>query len=157
MHARARLASFLTIALVAVLAAACAGPGSVAPAQGPLVTVEIRGGECPAGACGMTAILERNGRVHLAAKPPNELGVVPPAQLAGLAAAIASTDFTALRSRPFTGECPTAFDGQEIVFEFGAPGGVERISTCEVQVDFGLPVFVAVSAALGPFIPLPTT
>ena len=124
---------------------------------GPLVTVEMRGGECPAGACGTTVYLERDGRVHQAAKPPNDLGVVPPAQVAAVATAIASTDFAALRSRPFTGQCPTAFDGQEIIFEFGAPGGVERISTCEVDVDFGLPLFVAVSTALGPFVALPTT
>jgi len=42
------------------------------------------------------------------------------------------------------------------VFEFGAPGGVERIATCEVAVDFGSPLFLAVATALGPFVPLPT-
>jgi hypothetical protein len=156
MHVPARFAWILVL-LAAIVATACSGPVPVAVAPGPLVTVETRGGECPAGACGTTVILERDGRVHVAAKPPNELGVVPPADLAALAAAIASTDFAALRSHPFTGECPTAFDGQEIIFEFRPPGGVERISTCEVAVDFGLPVFVAVSTTLGPFLPLPTT
>ena len=56
-----------------------------------------------------------------------------------------------------TGQCPTAFDGQEIIFEFGAPGGTQRISSCEVAVDYGSPLFMAVSTALGPFVPLPTT
>jgi hypothetical protein len=41
------------------------------------------------------------------------------------------------------------------VFEFGAPGGLQRIATCEVDVDFGLPLFVAVATALGPLVPLP--
>ena len=156
MHVRARLASLLVIPVVAVLLAACGGP-QAATTEGPLVTAEVRGGECPAGACATMVTLERDGRVHVAAKPPNVFGVVPPADLARLAAAIASTDFAALRAHPFSGECPTAVDGQEYIFEFGAPRGLERISTCEVQVDFGQPIFVALSTALGPFVPLPTT
>ncbi len=156
MQTRARLASTLAVALAAILVAGCGLLGSTVT-PGPLVTVEMRGGECPAGACGTTVYLERDGRVHQAAKPPNDLGVVPPAEVAAVATAIASTDFAALRRRLFTGQCPTAFDGREIIFEFGAPGGVERVSTCEVDVDFGLPLFVAVSTALGPFVALPTT
>jgi len=124
---------------------------------GPLLTVETRGGMCPAGPCGTTLVLERDGRVHLAAKPPNDLGTVPPPTLAALDAAIRSTDFAALKSHPFTGQCPTDFDGQETVYAFGAPGGVQTVATCEVAVDYGSLLFVAVAAALGPFIPLPTT
>lgn len=158
----ARLARVIVVAvsLVAVaLGASACSPGSPAPlatVAGPLVTVETRGGLCVDGPCGTTVVIERNGRVHQAAKPPNDLGIVTPAALAALDAAIRTTDFEALKSRPFTDECPTAYDGQEIVFEFGAPGGVERIATCEVDVDFGLPLFVAVTTALGPFVPLPT-
>jgi hypothetical protein len=159
MSARIRaLAVALALGIaVAGLVTACSLLPVPTPATAtPLVTVEIRGGECVGGPCGTTVILERNGRVHQAAKPPNELGTVPPAALAALDAEIRTTDFAALKSHKFTGECPTAFDGQEIVFEFGAPGGSQRIATCEVAVDFGSPLFVAVSTALGPFISLPT-
>jgi hypothetical protein len=145
--------------VAAALSASACSPGIPTPlatVAGALVTVEIRGGLCVDGPCGTTVVIERNGRVHQAAKPPNDLGNVTPAALAALNAAIRTTDFAALKSHPFTGECPTAYDGQEIVFEFGAPGGVERIATCEVDVDFGLPLFVAVTTALGPFVPLPT-
>lgn len=124
---------------------------------GPLMTVQTRGGMCPGAPCGSTLVLERDGRVHLAAKPPNDLGIVPPATLAALDAAIRATDFVEIKSHPFTGQCPTDFDGQETVYEFGAPGGVQTIATCEVAVDYGSPLFVAVAAALGPYIPLPTT
>jgi len=141
--------------LFVVVLAACGG--TTATAAGPLVSVETRGGECFAAPCGMTVFLERDGTVHTAAKPPNTLGMVPADQLHDLATLIATTDFAVLRARPFTGECPTAFDGQEIVFTFATPSGPQRIATCEVQVDFGLPLFMAVSTALGPFIPLPTT
>jgi hypothetical protein len=122
----------------------------------PLLTVESRGGECMDGPCGSTVIVDRDGTVRSADKPPNVLGTIPAAQMAALDAAIKLTDFALLKSRPFTGECPTNFDGQEFIFEFAAPGGTERIATCEVQVDYALPLFVAVSTALGPFTPLPT-
>jgi hypothetical protein len=149
----------VTVAIAGLVAACSSAPPPVPSpaATGPLVSIETRGGMCVGGPCGGTVLVDRDGRVHQAAKPPNDLGVVPPAALATLDAAIRTTDFSALKSHPFTGLCPTAFDGQEIIFEFSAPSGVQRISTCEVDVDFGLPLFVAVSAALAPFVPLPTT
>ena len=81
-----RAAMQVTVRLLAVVAlvfglAACAAPAaspSAATPAGPLVTVETRGGECPAGACGQTITIDRDGRVHLAAKPPNDLGTVTP-------------------------------------------------------------------------------
>ncbi len=149
----------IVIAILAVLAAGLAGACSIAGGggSGPLVTVEMRGGECPNAPCGTTVILERDGRVHQAAKPPNDLGTVPLDQVAAIDAAIKLTDFAELRTHPFTGECPTAFDGQELVYEFSAPTGVERIASCEVEVDLGAPLFVAVANALGAYIPLPLT
>ncbi len=158
-----RSPAYSTLLLVPVLAVALAialsgcGFGGASTINGPLVTVETRGGECVAGPCGQVVILDRDGSVHSAAKPPNDLGTVPAAQVAAIDAAIRQTDFQALKRHAFTGECPTAFDGQEIIFEFSAPTGAERIASCEVDIDYGLPLFVAVSTALGPFVPLPTT
>jgi hypothetical protein len=140
--------------LVTLVLAGCSPVATPSPAT-PLVTVESRGGLCAGGPCGTTIMLDRDGRVRLAAKPPNELGRVPVAQVAAIEALIRTTDFAALRSHPFSGLCPTAADGQELVFEFSAPSGTERIATCEVQVDFSLPLFAAVSAALGSYIALP--
>src|SRR5207247_4112490 len=54
------------------------------PGAGPLVTVSMRGGLCPAGACDSSVILERDGRVHSAAKPPNDLGQVDAKAMAAL-------------------------------------------------------------------------
>jgi hypothetical protein len=153
----------LAIAVLAVVALTTAGCDALAPVAslipvaGPLVTVTTRGGECVDGPCGQTVMLERDGRVHAAAKPPNDLGVVPEDQVRAVAAAIAATDFAAMRAHPFTGECPTAFDGQETVFEFATATGTVSLASCEVELDLGQPVFVAVATALGPFIPLPTT
>lgn len=154
---RAVVPVILMIATAALLAC---GPGDqtlVGVGTGPLLTVEARGGECLVAPCGTTVIVERDGSVHAAAKPPNAIGSITPEQLAALESAIKLTDFTILKNRPFTGECPVNFDGQEFIFEFGAPGGTQRIATCEVEVDYGTPLFVAVTAALGPFLPIPTT
>lgn len=145
--------------LMAFAVAACQpdDPAANLVGAGPLLTVETRGGECVNGPCGSTVIIERDGTVHSADKPPNTLGTIPPSQLAALESAIKLTDFAVLKDRPFTGECPVNFDGQEFIFEFGAPGGTQRIASCEVEVDYGSPLFVAVAAALSPFVPLPAT
>ena len=149
--ARSAVAFVASIAVIVML-------GCTAPtAAGPLLTVELRGGECFAAPCGTTVVLDRDGRVHGATKPPNDLGTVPQDQLRALDRLIAATDFAIVRGRPFVGDCPTAFDGQEVIFQFETPGGVQRISSCEFAIDYGLPLFVAVSSALGPFVPLPAT
>lgn len=143
------------LVLAAIALAGCTSAISVPNPVGPLVTIEMRGGMCPAGACDSSVILDRDGRVHAAAKPPNDLGHVDPKAMAALAAAIQSTDFAALRSHPFTGQCPIAFDGQELVFEFSVGAGTQRIASCEVEIEWGHPLFVAVGIALGQWVPLP--
>jgi hypothetical protein len=141
----------LLIILVVLLSACQSIPAvaSLAPvAAGPLVTVTVRGGECPEGACGGTTVIERDGRIHQTAPTAADLGQVPPDVLTALDAAIKTTDFDVVRARPFTGECPVNFDGQEQIFEFGAPGGVERVATCETEVDMEHPLFLATTMAL---------
>jgi hypothetical protein len=153
------LAAAAALVVATLLVGACHALTTIPnpPTLRPLLTVESRGGECVDGPCGSTVVLERGGRVHSAAKPPNDLGIVAAPELAALTAAIGAADFPAIEGHPFRGECPTAYDGQELVFEFDTPGGIERIATCEVEVDFGSPLFLAVANALGQFIPLPLT
>lgn len=121
---------------------------SLAPAAGPLATITVHGGECPDGPCGGTTVIERDGRIHQTEPAAAELGQLPGDVLTALDAAVKTTDFDVVRARPFTGECPVAFDGQEFIYEFGAPGGTERIATCETEVDPNHPLFVAISAAM---------
>lgn len=141
-------------ALAVVIAAIVAGCGwesagvQASPIAGPLVTVETRGGECPAGACGQTTVIERDGRVHLIAPAPAELGTVDPTRLEALRVEIDQADFAAIAGRPFTGECPTAFDGQETIFTFLTAGGSYRLASCEVVIEPNTPLFQAVAAAL---------
>jgi hypothetical protein len=94
-------------------------------------------------------VIEQDGRAHLLKPDVRELGRVPTELLQPLATLINSTDFAALKGRPFEGTCPTAYDGQEQIYEFRTPSGVERIASCEVIVDPMSPLFRAVEAALG--------
>jgi hypothetical protein len=139
------------LAWIGVLLIACspAAVASLLPAPaGPLVTVTTRGGECPEGACGSTLVIERDGRLLQSAPEEVVVGQVPPETLAILAGMIRATDFATIRARPFTGECPVNFDGQETIYEFGAPTGVERIATCETEIDPDHPLFAATTEAL---------
>jgi hypothetical protein len=156
-HVLHRIALALLVGVVSTLGACSGATSNVLLGSGPLVTVEMRGGLCQAGPCDATVLLERDGRVHTAAKPPNDLGVASREAMAALTAAIAATDFGAVRAKRFEGECPVNFDGQELVFDFDAPGGLQRIASCEVAIDWGSPLFVAVGAALGEWVPLPMT
>jgi hypothetical protein len=155
-----RLAMLLSVVSLAGSLGACssAQTNELVPGTGPLLTVQMRGGLCAdGGMCDSSVILERDGRVRSAAKAPNDLGFVSPENMSALNAAMAATDFGALKSKPFTGECPIAFDGQELVFEFAALAGTQRLASCEVDIDWGHPLFIAVGTALGEWIPLPLT
>ena len=37
---------------------------------------------------------------------------------------------------------------QEVIYDFGAPGGIQRFASCETEIDPDSPVFAAVTAAL---------
>jgi hypothetical protein len=148
----------LPLLLLGLFTVACGGPAaSPSPAptatpSGPLLTIESRGGHCADGPCGTTYILEFDGRLHEAAKPPNDLGVVEPDYMAALQQAIAEADFAEIKSHPFTGECPVNFDGQELVLEFTTSTGVERIEGCQVDIDWDSPLFQTVTTVLAPWI-----
>jgi hypothetical protein len=145
------LRHFSAIVVIAVSVAACQSipvVASLVPVAGPLVTVTTRGGECPDGACESITFVERDGRLHMTKPEVADLGTIPTAALAALDAAVKTTDFGAIRARPFTWECPTAFDGQEAIYEFAAPSGIERLESCQSEIDPNHPLFTALTAAM---------
>ena len=119
------------------------------PFEEVLLAVTARGGHCREGfTCETVTVIGRDGRISRLAPDPAELGTVRPDVLDALDLAIRSADFELIKSRPFTGECPTAFDGQELVYEFAAPSGVQKIASCEVGIDENDPFWLTVAAAL---------
>jgi hypothetical protein len=155
-HRLFRLAAVLLLASLAACNSAI-GSATEAPATGTLVTVTTHGGLCATVPCDSSAFLDADGHVHASTKPPNDLGQVPANVMATLTAAIATTDFAAVKSHPFTGQCPVAVDGQELIFEFAVASSTQRIASCEVQIDWGSPLFVALAAALAQWVPMPVT
>jgi hypothetical protein len=152
----ARSGTFVWLVVAVVALAGCSTtPGVPIPGAGPLVTVQMRGGMCPDGACDSKVVLERDGRVHDGKTSQTVLGRVTANSYAALDAAIQGADFVALRSKPFTGECPVAFDGQEQVFEFSVAGGTQRLASCEVEIDWSSPLFIALAGAMGEWISIP--
>ena len=152
----ARSGTFAWLVVAAVALAGCSTtPGVPIPGAGPLVTVQMRGGMCPDGACDSRIVLERDGRVHDGKTPQTVLGRVTPNSYAALYAAIQRADFAAMKSKPFTGECPVAFDGQEQAFEFTVAGRTQRLASCEVDIDWGSPLFLALVGAMGEWIAIP--
>jgi len=158
----ARALAVLAVALAAI--AACnptavtpspapseTAPPSVAvstPFAFPLVTVETRGGECPKGSCSRLLNIEADGRLHEVIPQDRVVGTVPPDIIDALRTEVEQADYLAIRSRPFTGECPTAVDGQEIVYTFHVTTGDRELASCEIAIDPDDPLFVAVNAAL---------
>lgn len=144
-----RLPIAATAIAIALGVAGCAAPPEIEPTTtGPMVTVETRGGECPAGACGGIVVVERDGSVHATEPRPAQLGRLSEPAWRALEQAVRLADFDRLRSRPFRGECPVNVDGQEFIYTFGTPAGSVRLASCEVEIDGEDPLFIAVDAAL---------
>jgi hypothetical protein len=152
MQRLSRLAAVLLIVWLAACNSATALPGT-----GTLVTVTMHGGECATVPCDRSVFLDADGHVHASTKPPNDLGQVPANVMTILTAAIAQADFAAIKSHPFSGQCPTGVDGQELIFEFAVGGGTQRIASCEVDIDWGSPLFVALAAAIAQWVPMPVS
>ena len=144
---RGRLATTF-LAVIAFALVACSSLPALPGASSPLVTFTTRGGECLDGPCGGTTVIERDGKVHQTVPAAADIGQVPADILTALDSAIKTANFDAIRSVPFDAECPVNFDGQEFIYEFGAPGGVQRVASCETRIDPAHPLFAAVTAAL---------
>lgn len=134
---------------LAVLSAACSllPAGLLPDGSGILVTVETRGGECPGGPCGERIVIHRDGTVETARSDATAGPPIPAETVALIAGQIATTDWTAVRAVPFTGECPTAFDGQETVYTFPTAAGVQVFSSCENDLS-GVEVFTTIQETL---------
>jgi hypothetical protein len=149
-----RLRALPTLAVTMLIVAACSGPQQVSPttspsrASSPLLSVETRGGECPDGACDSLIAIGRDGSVRQVRPTAKDLGTIPGAELDALAVEVQRANFPFIESRLFTGECPTAFDGQEVIYTFHLPTGDEAIATCTVAIDPNHPLFLAVGAAM---------
>lgn len=123
---------------------------SPAPSPEPIgvVTIETRGGECPSGPCSRLVNINADGTIHQVVPRDEVLGTVPEPALEALRIEVEQANYPLLQSRPFTGECPTAFDGQETIYTFHVTTGDEELASCRVAIDPNHPLFQALAAAI---------
>lgn len=160
-------ASPLAVAF-AVALAACGGEATTSPAASPtasasvsasvtaapteepfpIVSVETKGGECAAGRCTRLINIEADGRIHEVIPKDQVLATVSPDLVEALRIEVERANYPLLESRPFTGTCPTAVDGQETIYTFHAIEGDQEIASCKVAIDPNHPLFQAVAAVL---------
>ncbi|MNS29677.1 hypothetical protein D3C72_616850 [compost metagenome] len=117
------------------------------PAASDATVLRIRasGGMCPDGACATETVLRLDGRfTRTVGKASPTQGRIDAALAAAVAQETASANFTQLKAKPFTGLCPTAYDGSEFFYTFSTPRGDDEIGSCKVDIDWQHPLFVAV-------------
>jgi len=121
------------------------GPSAAAAEAGVLVTYETRGGECPQGACGLKAVIFRDGSVE---RSDGMAQQVDDTTMARLTEVVEATDWDAILAVPFTGECPVNFDGQEQIFTFTVKGQAVEVASCTTLVDQEAEPFATVQGIL---------
>lgn len=117
------------------------------PASPDATVLRIRasGGMCPDGVCGTETVLRLDGRfTRTVGKAAPTEGRIDAALAAAVARETAAANFTQLKAKPFTGLCPTAYDGPEFTYTFPTTRGDEAIGSCQVEIDWKHPLFVAV-------------
>ena len=145
---RARLQLLTGIGLVVAVVSIVAGCDllrAIQPSDALLVRVEASGGECAQGPCSNRWDILRDGRViGTGAAVPD----IEPQALARIAAGIDAADWTAILARPFTGECPRNYDGQELTYTFPTAAGDVVVASCTTQIDPGQEPFESIGRAL---------
>lgn len=136
-----------------IVACAAESPTATSTPDRPLLAVEWRGGLCPYGGCTTTLEVTTDGAYRLVeGSGVEEAGTVASTLVDALSDAVATANFDAVRVHGSTEVCPTAYDGQEIVYTFHASTGDERMSTCEDVIEFDLdplPQTLAIIEAVG--------
>lgn len=95
-----------------------------------LLNIKFNGGLCPDGnACSSTKTIMQNGSVLINNKLKTKT------DLTKLTSLINTVNFDEIRSKKFTGTCPTAYDGQEAIYTFYTSTGAQTISSCEFEID----------------------
>jgi hypothetical protein len=118
------------------------------PEPFPLLSIETKGGECSTGLCTRLVNIEGDGRLHEVIPKDQVIGVVPAPLLDALHVEIEQANYPLILSRPFTGTCPTAYDGQQVIYTFHVSTGDRTVDACKVAIDPNHPLFAATDAAV---------
>jgi hypothetical protein len=93
-------------------------------------------------ACSPELIINLKGDyIHRSFDGKLKSGVLSKLEMTRLKSRIAALDFAQIESQPFTGVCPTLYDGVEIIYTFPLGKNVEEISSCKYTLDGKNPLF----------------
>ena len=108
-----------------------------------LLNIKSSGGLCPNGnVCSSTKIIMNDGSILIDNKLKTK------ADLTKLISLINTANFDEIRSKKFTGTCPTAYDGQEVTYTFYTLTVTQTISNCEFEIDNKSPLFSEINKIL---------
>ncbi len=103
-----------------------------------MVSITKHGGLCQTGKeCSSSRNILADGTIQNG----KETKKLTPEQTKKLKDLIASTDFAAIKAKPFLGTCPIAYDGQETTYLFYTNDGAkEEIPSCKYEIDPNQPL-----------------
>jgi len=102
-----------------------------------LIKIEATGGLCPYGECNSELIIFNNGFYNSSTNNKQEkVGNLDEIDLLDLKQLIKNSNFKDIKSKPFTGTCPIAYDGQEDIYTFFFDKGTESISDCNYELNY---------------------
>ncbi len=118
----------------------------------PVLRIVSTGGLCANGPCGGLLMIYDEGMCIPANAVKNDTKKAPclrKTDIKDLIELIEQTDFSKLRIGPFTGMCPTAYDGHRAIYVFYTSQGEEVLDTCKDNIDFKAPFFNMLNEILG--------
>lgn len=110
-----------------------------------LLEIKSIGGDCPNQTCDTHFSVQYNGAWTSQSFGKKIQGTVNQDSILNFQEEMENANFIAIRSKPFTETCPTAYDGQEYTYIFYTSHGKETLSSCQTAIDFESPLFQAVN------------
>lgn len=113
-----------------------------------LLIVEATGGLCQEG-CFSKITLKKDGVfTQEEGDGKTKSGNLGVNAVKNLQTLIESSNYSSLRSTPFTEMCPTAYDGSELTYKFQTSHGEEIIDSCKTKIDSSSSLFKEVQNIL---------
>lgn len=107
-----------------------------------LLIVQTNGGRCQYGVCSSQITIKKNGTFTTeSGNGETKSGNLDVTAVNNLQTLIENSNYSTLRSTPFTGTCPTAYDGSEFTYKFQTSHGEEIIASCKTKIDLSSPLF----------------
>jgi len=107
-----------------------------------ILKIRTEGGFCTPGGCWTEQQIQADGVYRIVdGTGVRKEGTLDDDQVAELTQLIAAANFDEISSQPFTGTCPIAYDGQELIYTFQTLSGEETIASCKVAIDENSPLF----------------